>query len=72
MLDINLFRKSPELIVAALKDRHYPAEALANVEEIKKQDEKWRKIKKEEEELRAERNRLNIEIINAKKDKKEK
>ena len=72
MLDIHLFRDSPELIIKSLKDRSYPPEALATVQEIKKKDEKWRKIKKEEEELRAERNKLNIEIINAKKAKKEK
>ena len=72
MLDINLFRNSPELITKSLKDRHYPAESLAQVQIIKKKDEQWRKIKKEEEQLRAERNRLNIEIINAKKNKKEK
>ena len=72
MLDIHLFRNSPEVILTALKNRHVKEDVLALIESIKKKDETWRKIKKEEEELRAERNKLNNEIINFKKEKKEK
>lgn len=72
MLDIRMFRESHQTILAALKNRNADKETLELVLEIKKKDEHWRKIKKEEEELRAERNKLNNEIINFKKAKKEK
>ena len=71
MLDIRLFRDNPKIIDNSLKDRHAEKEVLATVEEIKKIDEKWRKIKFDEEQLRSERNKLNNEIINAKKAKKD-
>lgn len=41
------------------------------IKQIKKIDERWRKVKYEEEKLRSERNKLNNEIINAKKNKKD-
>ncbi len=71
MLDIRLFRDSPDSIKAALHARQAPSETIALVDEVCKKDELWRQVKKEEEGLRAERNRLNNEIINAKKAKKE-
>lgn len=71
MLDIHILRKDASFAVKALKNRHYPEDSIKLLKEILKKDEKWRKIKKEEEELRAERNKLNIEIIKLKKSKKE-
>lgn len=70
MLDINVFRTSADIVIKALKDRNYTEETLALVKDIKTLDEEWRVIKKEEEQLRAERNKLNIEIINLKKENK--
>jgi len=67
MLDIRLIRANPELAETALKRRNYPAEYLRFLEEIVELDARWRDVKKEEEELRAERNRLNNTIINKKK-----
>jgi seryl-tRNA synthetase len=71
MLDINIFRKTPEIVIDALEKRCYQRESIEVVESIVLRDEEWRKLKKEEERLRAERNRLNAEIIKLKKEKKE-
>ncbi len=67
MLDVRLIRDNPEVIQNALKSRGYPEESFKALEEIIELDVKWRNVKKEEEDLRAERNRLNITIINKKK-----
>ena len=67
MISIHLLRENPDSVLAMLRDRNYPEEALANVSKIITIDKEWRAKKKEEEELRAERNKLNIEIINEKK-----
>ncbi len=67
MLDIRLIRANPELVETALKKRNYPTEYLRLLEEVVGLDARWRDVKKEEEELRAERNRLNTAIINKKK-----
>ncbi len=72
MLDINLFRKSSELIFDMLEKRNYPKESREMVKAIMLKDGEWRSLKKDEEQLRAERNKLNIDIINAKKEKNEK
>lgn len=71
MLDINLFRKSSELVLDVLEKRNYPKESKEIVETITLRDEEWRSLKKDEEQLRAERNKLNISVINAKKEKKD-
>ena len=70
MIDIHLLRKDPKILLNSLKARNSTKEVLDIAEEIILKDENWRKIKKEEELLRAERNKLNIEILNLKKDKK--
>lgn len=67
MIGIHLIRDNKEFVIQALKNRNYPEESLSLVNSMHKKDEEWRRVKKEEEELRAERNRLNNEIINAKK-----
>lgn len=70
MIDINIIRKNPEIVLDGLRRRNYPKEYLEIVDDIALKDEEWRRLKKEEEGLRTERNTLNIEIINAKKAKK--
>ena len=64
MIDINLIRKTPNILVTALKNRGQPTDIVKKIGEI---DEKWRALKKEEDELRAERNKLGLEISEAKK-----
>jgi len=70
MLDIRFIRDNPEIVEKALKKRNYAVDSFKALKEIIKLDSEWRDIKKEEEELRAERNRLNIMIINKKKEGK--
>jgi len=66
MLDIHLFRETPEVVKTALKNRGAD-ELLSVVDEIIKEDQKWRKMKKDEEQLRSERNKFSIEIPKLKK-----
>ena len=70
MLDIHLIREKPEKVEEALRKRHYEEDAHETLEKIKQLDLRWRKIKKEEEELRAERNQLGLKISEKKKAKK--
>jgi seryl-tRNA synthetase len=70
MLDIHLIREKPEKAEEALRKRHYEEDAQDTMEKIKQLDLRWRKIKKEEEELRAERNQLGLKISEKKKAKK--
>ncbi len=72
MLDLHLIRNDLDTVITALKHRNSPKETIDTVYKISELDIAWRKIKKEEEDLRAERNKLNNEIINAKKEKREK
>ncbi len=67
MISIHLIREDPELVRKMLKDRNYPQEALTVLSNVIALDATWRSRKKEEEDLRAERNKLNNGIINAKK-----
>jgi len=67
MISIHLLREKPDFVRKALRDRNYPEEASATLGKIIALDSAWRARKKEEEELRAERNGLNNEIINEKK-----
>jgi len=64
MIDINLIRKTPNILVTALKNRGQPTDVVKKISEI---DEKWRALKKEEDDLRAERNKLGSEISEEKK-----
>jgi seryl-tRNA synthetase len=70
MIDIRLVREEQKAVAEALKKRNSPKETFDLLLEISKKDEEWRKIKKEEETLRAERNKLSMEISEAKKAKK--
>ncbi len=64
MLDIKLIRSDPEALKAALANRNQDTKAVDRLLEM---DKIWRKDKKEEEELRAERNKLGLAISEAKK-----
>ncbi|VVC03673.1 Serine--tRNA ligase [Candidatus Bilamarchaeum dharawalense] len=66
MIDIHNLRKDPAVLEKSLHDRNYPQEAFTLLSKILELDSKWRSIKKEEEQLRAERNKLSMDI-NAKK-----
>ncbi len=71
MLDIKLIRDSPATIRAALENRNSSQDTFALLDKIAALDSQWRSIKKEEEVLRAERNKLSL-IINERKKKGEK
>jgi seryl-tRNA synthetase len=59
MLDINLFRDSPEVIRKALRDRQMDPGVVNNVLEL---DDRRRQIIQEVEQLKAERNTVSKEI----------
>ena len=71
MIDINLIREKPELVKQSIKKR-FKEDKLKLVDEIKGLDEKWRKSKFEEDNLRSQRNKISEEINQAKKKKDEK
>jgi len=67
MIDINIVRNKPEVLKEGLKKRGIDP---STVNELAQQDEKWRSLLTESEELKAERNRVSKEI-GATKDKAE-
>jgi seryl-tRNA synthetase len=67
MIDIKLIRENPAIAEDSLRRRNYKEDAHATLATIKELDAQWRGIKKEEEELRAERNRLSMQINERKK-----
>ncbi|HJX05082.1 MAG TPA: serine--tRNA ligase, partial [Candidatus Nanoarchaeia archaeon] len=66
MLDINLIRENPELVRKNLERRKDP-EKLKWLDELIKTDNDWRKLKKQVDDLRCERNKISEEINKAKK-----
>ncbi len=66
MLDIRLIRESPETVRKSLVARSSGEDTFTLLDKILSMDKEWRNIKKEEEGLRAERNRLSF-IINDRK-----
>ncbi|MFH1520650.1 MAG: serine--tRNA ligase [Candidatus Micrarchaeota archaeon] len=66
MIDIHTIRENPAIVEQSLRTRNYPEEAFTILSKTIELDSQWRTVKKEEEELRAERNKLSMEI-NAKK-----
>jgi seryl-tRNA synthetase len=70
MLDIRLIREDPELVKKNLKRRNDP-EKVRLLEELIKNDEKWRKLRTEINSLRQERNEINKAIAELKKQKKD-
>ena len=59
MIDIKLIREDPKLIKKNCKNRGYDI----NVDEILKLDVEWRKLKTEDDSLRAERNKIAEEYL---------
>jgi len=66
MIDINLIRKESERIKENIKKK-FQLEKLALVDKILKNDSAWRNLKSESDNLRAQRNKISIEISEAKK-----
>lgn len=71
MLGIDFIREHPDIVKENIK-RKFKLEKLPLVDEILNLDKKWKKIKYDEEQLRAERNKVSKEINEAKKAKNEK
>lgn len=71
MIDINLIRKEPEKVKENIKKR-FQLEKLALVDKILKNDNAWRALKSEADNLRAQRNKISIEISETKKAEDEK
>ncbi|RLE46751.1 serine--tRNA ligase [Candidatus Woesearchaeota archaeon] len=70
MLDIKFVRKYPDIIRENLRKRKEP-EMTALLESVLKNDETWRKLKKEIDELREKRNKISQEINKARKQGKD-
>ncbi len=61
MIDINLVREKPELVKENIKKK-FQDEKIPLVDEVLKIDEKWRKLKYDEDKLRADRNKVSKSI----------
>jgi seryl-tRNA synthetase len=68
MIDIRLIRENPQLIRKNVENRGYD---LNIFDEIVKKDIIWKKLKKQDDDLRHERNKISEEINKSKKDKNE-
>lgn len=66
LLDIRIIRENPELVKKNLEKRRNP-EIIKMLEELVKEDSEWRALKKETDELRANRNKLTEEIDKARR-----
>jgi len=61
MIDINFLRENPDKVKENIKKKFQEAK-LPLVDEILKLDEKWRKLKYDEDNLRSERNKISKKI----------
>ncbi|MEA3414038.1 MAG: serine--tRNA ligase, partial [Nanoarchaeota archaeon] len=68
MIDINLIRENLDLVKENIKKK-FQEEKLILVDKVKKLDEKWRKLKYEEDDFRKQRNSISKEISQAIKNK---
>jgi len=68
MIDIKLIRENPKLVMDNMKKKYVEKEIYL-VNEVFELDEKWRKIKKQIDDLRQERNELSKQINITKKNK---
>jgi seryl-tRNA synthetase len=66
MIDIKLIREKPELVKENIKKK-FQDHKLPLVDEVRRKDEEWRKLKAKADSLRAERNKISNEINAAKK-----
>jgi len=64
MIDVKLIRENPSLVKQNCKNRGYDS---GDVDKILALDGKWRKLKKQDDDLRAGRNKISKEISEAKK-----
>jgi len=71
MIDIKLIRENPEIVKENIKKK-YQTQKLPLVDDVRKKDEEWRKLKFEADNLRKERNKVSEQINKAKKEKNEK
>lgn len=69
MIDINVIRENPELVKENIKKKFQDSK-LGFIDDVLKLDEKWKKLKFEEEGLRSERNKISKKINELKKAKK--
>ncbi len=68
MLDLRAIRENPELLSASLRNRNLPLDPVERIVEL---DKNWREVKMEADGLKALRNKLSIEISEAKKKKED-
>lgn len=68
MLDIKLFRETPDVIKTNLKKRGWKDEDVSIVDKVIQNDENWRKSRQEADSLKHERNVVTQEIADAKKE----
>lgn len=66
MIDIKLIRENPNLVKENIKKK-FQNDKIRLVDEVRELDEKWRKLKFEEDSLRSERNKVSLEINELKK-----
>ncbi|MFH1210595.1 MAG: serine--tRNA ligase [archaeon] len=66
MIDIKLIREQPEKVKENIKKK-FQDHKLHLVDDVRKKDEEWRKLKGEVDSLRAERNKVSLQISEAKK-----
>jgi seryl-tRNA synthetase len=66
MIDIKLIRENPELVKKNIKKK-FQDEKIPLVDKIAKLDEKWRKLKYDEDALRSKRNKISKKISELKK-----
>ncbi len=71
MLDIKLFRETPEVIKADLEKRGWTEEQIKAVDEVIDCDKKWRGSRQEGDALKHERNAVTKEISELKKEGKD-
>jgi len=66
MIDIKLIRENPELVKENIKKKFQDSK-LQLVDDVRKKDEEWRKLKTQADALRAERNKVSKEVSELKK-----
>lgn len=64
MLDVQLFRERPEVVRESLRRRGMETDSVDDVITL---DQEWRAARKQLDELRARRNKVSVEVANAKK-----
>jgi seryl-tRNA synthetase len=71
MLDIKLFRETPDIIKANLNKRGWTEEQIRVVDEVTEYDKRWRESRQEGDKLKHERNVVSKEISEVKKEGKD-